>query len=166
MSRDSLIGSTMFTYYWTAEACGELLADSSELILPGDTVVKVEPHFATFSDVSQDGIPLKWLWLFPDAEQAMQVVIIGTSPSFQNLGNFQDLIQRSIPPKVGTTAKTKLLEIDPEIFNHVPNLQEEIGEVWIGFDANRLWRDFNPRVAALDVLSVEEFLERLKRRIV
>lgn len=166
MSRDNLLPETMFTYYWTAEYCSECFAAESPLILPGKPAATADPHFAVFGELLPTGIPRRWIWLFPNAEQPVHISILGHREDFRFFVDFQDMVQRTIPPKVGRTAKTKLVEIDPLIFTHVPNLEAEIEEVWVGFDRQRLYRDFNPRSTAQHILSVGEFLDRLKRRVI
>ena len=163
---DSLIHDVMYTYFWTAQWCGEVMADESPLILPGDTVVKAEPTIAVFRDLQPNGVPLNWIWLFSDTEQMKKVWGVGLNPTFQKFGTFQDLVERTIQPYVGSTRKTNVCAFDPALFVHMPNLREEVDEVWIGFDANRLALDCNPRTSTLAILSLDEYLDRLKRRIV
>lgn len=173
--RDNLILEAMHVFAWTAEYCGEWQAEESPLLLPGDVAINAAPHFAVWGEIQPNGFKRQWVWLFPDAVQPTHLSIIGHSPDFQNIGNTigfqfladaQNLIQATIPPTQGGVPKTKLVVIDPSDFTQIPNLRDEIEEVWIGFESDRLWQDKSLRASALDILSVDEFLDRLKRRII
>lgn len=162
MSKDALIPESMFAFYWTAAHCGEVLARESPIILASDTQIKGEEHFVHFAALTPTGEHRKWVWLFYDRVQATRLRLLGLEPEFKGSidNDARDLIQATI-----SRESTDFMEFDPSIFTAVPNFTEEIQEVWLGFDYQRLYKDRTLRSAAIDILSAEEFLQRMKRRV-
>jgi hypothetical protein len=163
MSRDQVVPETLFTFYWTAKHVSEVLAQDSPLLLPHDVALQAEEHFVHFSEMTKTGDRVGWIWLFRDRVEASRLRKMGLDPDFARFApaDARELIGATIPK--GTAG---LMEFAPSLLADIPTLSETVQEIWLGFDSMRLAKDRCLRSSAHDIFSVEEFLDRIDRRVV
>jgi hypothetical protein len=163
VSRDQVIPETLFSFYWTAKHVSEVLAQDSPLLLPHDVALQAEESFVHFSKLSETGDHISWMWLFRDRVEASRLRRMGLDPDFARFApiDVRELIGATMPR--GTVA---LIEFVPSLLADIPTLSETVQEIWLGFDSMRLAKDRCLRSSAHDIFSVEEFLDRLDRRVV
>ncbi len=155
-----------FSWGWTPARVAEMeraeQRRNSVLILPDSpqSLAQVNPAIVHFSRLV-DGQQWAWLWLFKNREEAIALRLLPEFlPDSDPVGT---LISATIPKRPPGKPASCYLQVVPDVWlQEWDLLDNEIYEVWLGFDRKRFVLDRMLQSAA-QVFGSEEFQTMLRR---